>query len=341
VLTRSVDGRLTWATPEPGNFLLLLRDSLGGDGDMLLNVGSYSLDGRRIEEAEPNDEHGQAQALLPRSQVFIGSLGPGDLDYLSIDLPLGQQLLVSSWPGAAGSTPDTTLHLQDGRGRTLMVNDDRDGDLLSALPAYPARRNETLFIRVEKRGDEVESYLLQILIEDTPADPVLSLTAGDLLVNEVLVDPGGLDLSGDGVSNAGDQYVEMINLTPFTLDLSGLMVWSRAEFFALPDGAAVGPHQAFLLFNGTADPARFPVEVFSAGCEIPWLSTGAGALAVTVPGRFEPLETLFVPATPAPGESANRAADADPDQVLRPHSGVVNSTGLNSPGRRANGDPWR
>jgi hypothetical protein len=143
------------------------------------------------------------------------------------------------------------------------------------------------------------------------------------------------------VVDAGEQFVEMVNLTPYSLDLSGLMVWSRAEFLALPDGATIGPRQAFLLFNGAADPALFDVPVFSAGCEIPWLSTGADALTVTVPGRFEPLETLFVPATPAAGESANRAADADPDQVLRPHSGVVNSTGLNSPGRRAGGDLWR
>lgn len=319
VLTRSVDGRLTWVSPAHKDLLLVLKDSLGGADPMDLRVDSYPLEG----------------------QVIPGTLEPGDVDYLAVDLSPGTELLVHTWPGSVDSTPDTILHLEDSQGRTLLSNDDRGGDRLAALPAFAARRQETLSIRVELRGEEAEDYLLQVQVEPAPPDPVLSPTAGDLLVNEVLVDPGGADISGDGVSNAGDQYVEMINLTPFTLDLSGLMVWSRAEFFALPDGAAVGPHQAFLLFNGTADPARFPVEVFSAGCEIPWLSTGAGALAVTVPGRFEPLETLFVPATPAPGESANRAADADPDQVLRPHSGVVNSVMLNSPGRRADGGSWR
>ena len=319
VLTRSVDGRLSWVSPVQKDLLLIAKDSLGGDGDMQLAVDSSPLEG----------------------QVISGVLEPGDANYHAVDLLLGTQLLVNTWPATADSTPDTILKLEDQQGRTLLSNDDRGGDLLSALPAFAARRDETLFIRVESRGDGAEAYLLQILVEDASAGEPLSPVPGDLLVNEVLVDPGGADVSGDGVSSAGDQFVEMVNLTPYPLDLSGLMVWSRAEFFALPQGATVEPHQAFLLFNGTADPARFDVPVFSAGCEIPWLSAGAGALSVTVSGRFEALETLFVPATPATGESANRVVDADPDQVLRPHSGVINSTGLNSPGRRAGGGSWR
>jgi len=319
VLTRSVDGRLTWVSPVSKDLLLVLKDSLGGDGDMLLSVDSSPLEG----------------------QVTSGTLEPGEADYLAVDLLPGTQLLVNTWPGAADSTPDTLLQLQDRNGRTLLSNDDRGGDLLAALPAFAARRDETLLIRVEMRGEEAQDYLLQIQAEDAPVDLPLTPVPGDLMINEVLVDPGGADISGDGVSGAGDQFVEMVNLTPYSLDLSGLTVWSRGEFLALPDGAGVGPGQAFLLFNGTADPARFDVEVFSAGCDLPWLSTGAGALVVTVPGRFEPLETLFVPATPAPGESANRVVDGDPDQILRPHSGVVNSFLLNSPGRRADGGPWR
>jgi hypothetical protein len=319
VLTRSVDGRLSWVSPVQKDLLLVLKDSLGGDGDMLLTVDSSPLEG----------------------QVISGTLGPGDVDYLPIDLLLGTQLLVNTWPGAADSTPDTILQLQDHSGRTLLSNDDRGGDLLAALPAFAARRDETLHIRVEMRGEEAQDYLLQIQVQPAPAGQLLAPMAGDLLVNEVLVDPGGADISGDGVSNAGDQFVEMVNLTPYSLDLSGLVVWSRAEYLALPSGASVGPHRVFLLFNGAADPALFDVEVFSAGCEIPWLSTGADALTVTAPGSFEPLESLFIPATPAPGESANRVVDADPDQILRPHSGVVDSTGLNSPGRRADGASWR
>jgi hypothetical protein len=341
VLTRSVDGRLTWVSPVRKDLLLVLKDSLGGDDNILLSVDFYHLEGGSAGETEPNDDPQTAQPLEPVSQVFSGTLGPGDVDYLSLDLPVGKQLTLHTWPGSVDSTPDTILRLQDSRGRTLLVNDDRDGDLLSALPAFAARRDESVYIRVEKRGEGAEAYLLQIRIEEASAGEPFSPVPGDLLVNEVLVDPGGEDIGGDGVSNAGDQFVELVNLTSYSLDLSGLTVWSRAEFFALPDGATIGPHQAFLLFNGTADPARFPVEVFSAGCEIPWLSTGADALTVTVPGRFEPLETLFVPATPAPGESANRAKDQDPDQVLRPHSVVVNSVLLNSPGRRADGTSWR
>jgi hypothetical protein len=318
VLTRSVDGRLTWVSPSSGDLLLVLKDSLGGDGDMLLFVDTHPLEG----------------------QVISGTLEPGEVDYLAVDLLLGTELLVNTWPGAADSTPDTVLHLEDSRGRTLATNDDRGGDLLAALPTYAARRDETLYIRVEMRGEEAQDYLLQIQVEPAPPDLLLTPTTGDLLVNEVLVDPGGMDISGDGVSSAGDQFVEMVNLTPYSLDLSGLVVWSRADYLALPDGARVGPRQAFLLFNGAADPALFDVQVFSAGCEIPWLSTGADALTVTVEGSFEPLETLFVPAT-APGESANRVVEADPDQILRPHSGVVDSTGLNSPGRRADGGSWR
>jgi len=342
VLTRSAGAQLTWVSPEPGDFLLLLSDSLGGDGDMLLNVSSYSLEGQRVLETDqPNDDPQHAQALLPNSQVFSGTLEPGDVDYLSMGLPPGRQLLVQTWPGTPGSTPDTILRLEDGRGRTLLVNDDRKGDLLSALPAFLTRREETLFIRVEMRGDQAQAYLLQVVVDPAAADPLVTPLAGDLLVNEVLVDPGGEDVSGDGIAGPGDQFVEMINQTPFTLDLSGLTLWSAGEFFALPNGATAGPQEVFLLFNGTADPDRFDVPVFFAGCEIPWLSPGSQALVITAGGWFEPLDTVCVPDTGRAGESANRIVDADPDQVLRPHSSVVNSTGLSSPGRRADGAPWR
>lgn len=341
VLTRSVDSRLTWVSPQPDDLLLLLSDSLGGDGEMLLDVDSRRLEGQLVEETEPNDDRQRAQALMPRSQVLSGTLEPRDVDYFSLGLPPGDQLVVQTWPGSTGSAPDTTLQLQDSRGRTLLINDDRGGDLLSALPAFAARRNETLFIRVEKRGEGAEAYLVQIQVEGASAGWPVTPLPGDLLVNEVLVDPGGQDQSGDGVSGPGDQFVEMLNLTPLTLNLSGLTLWSTGGFFTLPGGATAGPHQAFLLFNGTADPERFEVPVFYAGCEIPWLFAGAQALVVMQSGSFEPLETVFVPATPRPGESANRAVDADPDQVLRPHSSVVNSTGLNSPGRRADDAPWR
>jgi hypothetical protein len=341
VLTRSVDGRLTWASPHPGDLLLLLSDSLGGDGDMLLNVDCQNLEGPRVEEIEPNDDRGQAQPLTPGSQVFSGTLEPGDVDYLSLELSPGEQLLVHTWPGTPGSTPDTTLHLEDSRGRTLLINDDRGGDLLAALSAFAARRDGTVFIRVEKRGEGAEAYLVEIRVQDASAGGPFAPVAGDLMVNEVLVDAGGLDPSGDGVSGPGDQFVEMINLTPLTLDLSGLSLWSAGGFLALPDGATAAPQQMFLLFNGTADPDRFEVPVFQAGCEIPWLAEGAGALTVMRSGWFEPLEIVFVPATPQSGESANRVVDADPDQVLRPHSSVVNSSGLNSPGRRADGASWR
>lgn len=76
---------------------------------------------------------------------------------------------------------------------------------------------------------------------------------GEVSINEVLPNPGGLDANRDGAaSNVADEFVELVNLRASPVDLSG---------FALSDAVAL----RHTFPNPTTVPAGGAVVVFAAG----------------------------------------------------------------------------
>ena len=247
-------------------------------------------------------------------------------------------MTVNSW-AVGQNTPNTILSLL--QGQVITFNDDRGGDLLAALPGYAVRPNDqVLIVRVETRDTDQVDYLLEVVLEPVAPEAPQVPVAGDLFINEVLVDPGSSDVSGDGLADLGDQFLEIINQSPYRLDLSSLLFFSSGGFMALPNGAEIGSGEAILLFNGNVDPDLFPVQVFAGGTSQNWLGTGYQAVVIyrNQPSYpFEPIHTVFVPSIADESESLNRIVDGDSNQILRPHSFVVGSFELRSPGRRVDG----
>lgn len=85
---------------------------------------------------------------------------------------------------------------------------------------------------------------------------------GDLVINEVLADPGSLnDANGDGVSDSSDdEFVEIVNLDLRPYELSGLTLHDNdKERFAFPSGTCVMPGETIVVF-GDYDPSTGTVQ---------------------------------------------------------------------------------
>jgi hypothetical protein len=75
----------------------------------------------------------------------------------------------------------------------------------------------------------------------------LPVLTGELIVNEVLVRPGGLDVDGDGVSNGRDEAIEFVldasasaaNLEGVTLEVDGVLRGSVHLAECVPKGTLV------------------------------------------------------------------------------------------------------
>ncbi|MBW1870479.1 MAG: hypothetical protein JRJ19_00340 [Deltaproteobacteria bacterium] len=342
--------KLSWVSTSATTYHLLVKDMYGGGQEshsLQIDISANPLAGQEVQENnQANDSIETAQQLNSGSQYLTASLGQvigestDTVDYFSIIGNPGEQLTVNSW-ALGQNTPNTILGLLDSQGKVIAFNDDRGGDLLAALPGYAVRlQDQVLIIRVETRDLNRVDYLLEIAVEPVAPEALQVPLPSDLFVNEVLVDPGGIDVSGDGLADLGDQFIEIINQSPYRLDLSGLMVFSSGGFMALPTGAEIGSGEAILLFNGNVDPDLFPVQVFAGATSQTWLGTGSQAIVIYGSQPFfsyEPLHTVFVPSTAVESESMNRIVDGDGNQILRPHSFVVGSSELRSPGHRVDG----
>lgn len=158
-------------------------------------------------------------------------------------------------------------------------------------------------------------------INGAPADlpaclPVLS---GELVINEVLARPAGLDIDGDGQSNLRDEAIEirLLAAQPRSLDGVVLVVGGQPRG-AIADLRCHAPGTLFLLVGGTA-----ATPALQGGAEVLRLS-GPLALrddgaALSLTGRAgSAIDQLAYPAAPA-GRSQVRAHDSDPWAPLEAH----------------------
>ncbi len=104
-------------------------------------------------------------------------------------------------------------------------------------------------------GQEDTAQSLQDVLATTAdgADPTavpetcLPVLTGELIVNEVLVRPGGLDVDGDGVSNGRDEAIELVldasapaaHLEGVTLEVDGVLRGSVHLAECVPTGTLV------------------------------------------------------------------------------------------------------
>lgn len=188
---------------------------------------------------------------------------------------------------------------------------------------------------------------VEVSIGDDDLPPVI-------LLNEILYDPsnepadksGHLpgDANGDGIYvQDDDEFIELVNISGGTLDLSDWAVWDTEAWelvkprHVFPKGTTLADGEALVLFGGGSPAGSFGgTQVFTATSGRMNLNNSGDILRVTDADAVIVLEFDIEPLSNNPNESYTRSPDLSGDFVQ--HSGVVPGT-LFSPGTRADGKP--
>jgi hypothetical protein len=171
--------------------------------------------------------------------------------------------------------------------------------------------------------------------------------AGDVEIEEVLYDVRA-DANCDGAVDAGDQFVEIANVTYGARSLDGVVVAGRSGTFArIPDGTVLGPGEVLVLFGSA--PGSAPAGAWCDG-----IGTETAALTAILAGSEQPFdmsaetpelrgsgaELLFGASAPfpvSPGESCYLLYGGTPT-VHRVAGGAADRPF--SPGTRRDGSPF-
>ena len=156
--------------------------------------------------------------------------------------------------------------------------------------------------------------------------------AGDLVINEVMINAAGVDTNCDGVlSGTDDEFVELVNVSGVPLDMTGV---------TLGDGAVAVRHT----FSSVVVPAGRAIVVYGAGAAmcpnvLAEIST-TGALGLSNGGDTVQLSTNDMEVFPVAtaGISFTRNPDIVGAFVL--HNAAAGATVNFTPGYRVTGDPF-
>ncbi len=161
-----------------------------------------------------------------------------------------------------------------------------------------------------------------------------------LVLNEFLADPGSVnDANCDGTpSSTQDEFVELVNLGPDALDLSGYTIRDATTVrFTVPPGTVIAANDALVVYGGgTAACPNVDGTALVGGT----LSLNNTADTIVV---ADAVGTVLISYT------YGAEADNDASQVLAPeltgtvyvsHAGAAGSLGTQSAGTLANGQPF-
>jgi len=164
---------------------------------------------------------------------------------------------------------------------------------------------------------------------------------GDLVINELLPNPGGvLDANQDGVvSNTDDEFIELLNVSSKVLALGGVQV-TAGRPFTFPGGTCLGPGQAAVVFSRYEGGGDFGgALVFGLGQHLSLTNT-ADTVTLFASAGGAILDQMSYSSSPA-GDTLTRVVDGDIDADFVRHSQAPASGGAPmSPGRCQNGSSF-
>jgi hypothetical protein len=184
---------------------------------------------------------------------------------------------------------------------------------------------------------------------------------GDLTINEVLADPGGVDANGDGAQSGGnnqtDEFVEIVNTSAQPIDLSHLTLWKtttsgRTNLHAFPNPTTLPAGGVIVLFSGGEVDERFGPRHSRVQAQRMTSSWGgnfsnSGMVDLSVEDSFGAVLFRAQVQSPGAGLSLNNANDgqkisANPattaDYVH--HDAAQGATTRFSPGTKADGSAF-
>ncbi|MBM4343275.1 MAG: hypothetical protein FJ100_07850 [Deltaproteobacteria bacterium] len=171
-----------------------------------------------------------------------------------------------------------------------------------------------------------------VAVDAPPA--CLPARTGEVVVNEILARPGGVDLDGDGVANHRDEAVELVFRGDIAGHLQGTHLWvAGQDRGAIADIRCLLPGQRIVLTGSTAGPLTLAEGVLQVRTAKP-LDLRDGGAHIELRGV---LDTALGQATYGPavaGQSQVRSPDGEADAALAAHpviAGVGHSVGGPTP----------
>ncbi|KAF0095503.1 MAG: secreted protein withPor secretion system C-terminal sorting and LTD domain [Puniceicoccaceae bacterium 5H] len=216
-------------------------------------------------------------------------------------------------------------------------------------------------ITVVVRAEEVVPSMVNMTITDVAEDPY------DVVVNEAFsgVQGSGLDPNGDGVLEQAidDQFIELVNNTGSTVDLSNWKLYAFAEnntngqqlVHVFPEGTLVADQGAIVIFGGTGGSERTEADMvaeadtLTAGAILQVANNGGvgvnlpedsnGTIRLTNPYNYVIDEVTYDSTQANQGMSITRSPDitGEFNSLHFPASGTMFSI---SPGTMADGTPF-
>lgn len=206
---------------------------------------------------------------------------------------------------------------------------------------------------LEEGGETIDIRGVDI-VNAQAASVRVSLTLSDddgilpMVLNEVLYDPPddmAGDANGDGARDPNeDEFVELVNISDDTIDVSGLEFYDRTALemgmprHTVPNGTALAPGQALVVFGGGTPMGTFGGAVVQVANGFEGrlnLNNSDDFLTIQRSGGPPLFEFDVEPRSNNPNESYTRSPDltGEFDQHGRVEDGV-----LYSPGTRVDGD---
>jgi hypothetical protein len=210
--------------------------------------------------------------------------------------------------------------------------------LAASVPAVQGRYAWTL--------PDIDSSTVRVRVVDVsnPArtdtsDAALTLVKGPgrVFINEVLA----YEPTVNGSLNQAYEFVELVNGSPFPVDISGWSVWDSTNGAArhvFPAGMKLGAGKGFVVFGGNAGiPAGLTnAAAASSNQNTLGLSNTSGGDSVRLRLPDGGVVDQYNYTSPTQNVSFNRSPDADPDAGFVLHNTLPGGTGT-SPGKRADG----
>ncbi|MCC6622143.1 MAG: lamin tail domain-containing protein [Deltaproteobacteria bacterium] len=157
--------------------------------------------------------------------------------------------------------------------------------------------------------------------------------AGDLVINEIMADPGSNDANGDGTpSNDDDEYIEIVNVGSATLLLDGVKIRDAGNAtYTFPAATCVAPNQAVVVFSKYAGTGSFP-GVITLG-NLGFAINNSQETITIVDALNTTLATVSTGSLGGADQAIVRSVDLDPTAAFVNHSAAPNAGGrMMSPG---------
>lgn len=281
-------------------------------------------------ESEDGSLSNQMVLVVLADPPLITAIDPASVTQGAVDLKV-------TITGAKFQPGCSVRHVESSRPGALLTSIRISQSVVEVrLPGELLRSPGTVVLRIENPDFGVSGdATLKVLI----ADP--------LVINEYLADPpegAAGDANGDGTrSSSADEFIELLNRSADPIELSGYRLLDADQVrHVFAAGTTIPPHEAAVVFGGGAPQGGFGNAadnklVFKATSGGLSLNNGGDTITLQDPSGRILQKIVITPAEGGAGQAINRDPDGDGASFALHSTLGEDSSGLFSPGARANG----